>query len=114
MTFLLGRIRVESTVTLGAVSGRFLHPKEETIILGRPSQLDVFRESEPANLTSIFTQPIFDTLLSLSTIAGRPSTEDADELQVSSIYIGGQSYYVLHLLVTIITRCIMYNTCAIV
>ena len=96
MTFLLGSTRVESTVTLDAVSGRFLQSNEETIILGRPSQIDVFRESEPAYLTSIFTQPTFDRLLSLTKIPGRPFTEEADELQVSSIHIGGQPRSVAH------------------
>ena len=87
MAFLLGKTRVESTVTIDAASGRFLRPNKETIILGRPSQMEVFRESEPGFLTTILSQPLFDRLLSMAKIQGRPCTEDADESQVSSMQI---------------------------
>ncbi|BDA43226.1 probable pre-mRNA-splicing factor rse1 at N-terminal half [Coccomyxa sp. Obi] len=76
MTYFLAKTVVEQDNILNTTSGSFLEPDKETVLFGRPSSIEVFRETELGVLTSVHKQPLFDKLLALARIAAQPCTLD--------------------------------------
>lgn len=80
--YFLARTVVESDTVLDTISGRFLDPDKETVLFGRHSSIEVFRETELGVLTSVHKQPLFDNLLALARIAAQPCTIDDECVRV--------------------------------
>ena len=73
---------MESDTVLITTSGRFLDPDKETVLFGRPSSIEVFRETEVGVLTSVYKHPLFDKLLALARITAQTCTTDDECVRV--------------------------------
>lgn len=78
---------MEQDTILMIISGRFLEPDKETVLFGRSTSIEVFRETEVDILTSVYRQSLSDNLLALARIAAHPRTLDK---QISGV---GQQYH---------------------